>query len=407
MLKKQASNHCGRIVRILFIALFAICASGAKGALLASVTDDSLNVTTDSAEAGAVAPDSTAQRKEPFQRLKKTGSWLKRFIRGFNDYDTEYITPNYYNYTVMLQNTNFHQIYQMKATSEDDVTQKLQMSPSPGFKLGPYFGWRWLFFGYTFDLGHPKSAGKSTEFSLSVYSSQIGADFVWIRNKGDFTMRRVKGFSDEIAHSVKGREFNGMDADILSLNAYYIFNHRHFSYPAAYSQSTVQRKSCGSWILGFTYSKQKISFDYTRLPSELITPTNGTEEIPLIDELKFSKINYQSFSFNGGYAYNWVFARNCLFSISFTPSVGFKKSKGERLKGKDWLTSMRKFSFDFVGRSGLVWNNSHYFAGASLISHFYDYQGGTYTMRNFINYVNIYVGFMFNKKRQYRNGARR
>ena len=40
--------------------------------------------------------------------------------------------------------------------------------------------------------------------------------------------------------------FGGLGVSITGLNAYYILNHRKFSYPAAFSQSTCQRKSCGS-----------------------------------------------------------------------------------------------------------------------------------------------------------------
>ena len=85
--------------------------------------------------------------------------------------------------------------------------------------------------------------------------------------------------------------------------------HRHFSYPAAYNQSTVQRKSCGSVMLGLGFSKQHISFDYHKLPSVLIGE-EGDEKI--VEELKFSSINYNYYYASVGYAYNWVFARNWL-----------------------------------------------------------------------------------------------
>ena len=48
-------------------------------------------------------------------------------------------------------------------------------------------------------------------------------------------------------------DFTGFQSNIKGLNAYWIFNHKHFSYPAAYSQSTNQRKSCGSLMAGFAY----------------------------------------------------------------------------------------------------------------------------------------------------------
>ena len=351
----------------------------------------------------APTPDSLALSSPDTAPAKtKKGNWFMRFIKQFDEYDTTYISPNYYNYTAMLQNTNLSQSFRMKGTSEDGRQQSLSLAPTPGFKIGPYFGWRWLFFGYTFDLGHPGQATKTTEFSLSLYSSMIGCDLVWVKNSGDFTIDRVTGFSDETKNRVKGMKFSGMDTYTSSINLYYVFNHRHFSYPAAFAQSTVQRKSCGSWTLGMEYSKQRIKFDYRRLPAELITPTATEGDNPLIDELKIEKIDYYSFSINAGYAYNWVFARNCLLSLSFAPSIGFKKSRGERIEAQEIWKNIRNFKFDFIGRAGLVWNNTRWFAGVSFVTHLYDFQKDNYSVSNNISYLNIYAGFVFNRKRQYR-----
>lgn len=351
----------------------------------------------------APTPDSLALSSPDTAPAKtKKGNWFMRFIKQFDEYDTTYISPNYYNYTAMLQNTNLSQSFRMKGTSEDGRQQSLSLAPTPGFKIGPYFGWRWLFFGYTFDLGHPSQATKTTEFSLSLYSSMIGCDLVWVKNSGDFTIDRVTGFSDETKNRVKGMKFSGMDTYTSSINLYYVFNHRHFSYPAAFAQSTVQRKSCGSWTLGMEYSKQRIKFDYRRLPAELITPTATEGDNPLIDELKIEKIDYYSFSINAGYAYNWVFARNCLLSLSFAPSIGFKKSRGERIEAQEIWKNIRNFKFDFIGRAGLVWNNTRWFAGASFVTHLYDFQKDNYSVSNNISYLNIYAGLVFNRKRQYR-----
>lgn len=335
------------------------------------------------------------------QKIKRTGSIISRFIKSFDDYDSTYIIPNYYNYTAMLQNTNFHQVYRLKATSAEGITQTLQLAPSPALKIGPYFGWRWIFLGYTFDVKNMKKAVKTTEFNLSLYSSMLGCDIVYIRNAGNFTIKRAVGFGDNISKAVVGRDFTGMKAHTASANVYYVFNHRHFSFPAAYAQSTVQRRSCGSWMLGLNYSHQRLTFDYTQLPVELIETETGNS--PLIDELKISNINYQSFGISGGYAYNWVFAPNFLLSASLTPQMGIKHSKGERLSGESIWFNMKNLKFDFIARAGLVWNNSRWFAGASLVSHFFDYKRAAFSVTNVVNYVNVYVGLTFNRKRQYRN----
>lgn len=333
------------------------------------------------------------------KKMKHTGSLMARFIKNFDSYDTTYISPNYYNFTAMLQNTNYFQVYRLAGRSADGISQSISTKPAPSFKIGPYFGWRWIFLGYTFDVSHPRSLGKSSEFNLSLYSSMLGCDLLYVKNTGDFRLRKATGFENVPPKSVDGIPLKGMDAKTISISAYYVFNHKHFSYPAAYNQSTVQRISCGSPMLGLGYSKQKIDFDYKSLPEQLIGPP-GNEII--IDELKFRKIDYDYYYISAGYAYNWVLARNWLLGASVMPSVGIRKVKGKKLQGNEMLLDLKNFSFDCTSRAGIVWNNTHWFAGASYIGHLYVYRKNRLSITNSVNYANIYVGFFFNRKKAYR-----
>ena len=338
----------------------------------------------------------TRQSKKPFrQKVKHTGSLLYRFIKSFDDYDTTYIAPNRYNFTAMAQNTNYYQIYRLSGTSEEGLTQTISAKPEPSVKLGPFLGWRWIFLGYTFDVSHPRRAGQSSELNLSLYSSMLGCDLVYLRNAGDFRLRRATGFEGVEPRSVSGQPFTGLEANTLSLSAYYVANHRHFSYPAAYNQSTVQRKSCGSLMLGLGFSKQYVRFDYTKLPPALTGPDAAGS---IIEELKFSDISYNYYYASAGYAYNLVFAPRWLLGISVMPSVGVRKAKGEKLTGTEVLMDIKNLAFDCTSRAGLVWNNGHWFAGASLISHLYMYRKDRLSLTNSVNYLNIYAGFFFGRK---------
>lgn len=352
-------------------------------------------------ETDTLSADSISVLRNLRKKIKHTSNIFVRFIKNFDEYDTTYIEPNYYNYAAMLQNTNFYQSYILGATNAEGDRQSLRLGPGASAKVGPYFGWRWIFLGYTFDVSHPKAAGKTTEFNLSLYSSMLGCDLVYIRNTGDFTLRRAYGFGSVDPNSVRNMKFDGMDTYTTGLNVYYVFNHRHFSYPAAFAQSTVQRKSCGSWMLGFRFDHQKMKFNHTRLPDILQTdPETGTQLV--FEEMKVSQINYSNYSVSGGYAYNWVFARNWLFASSVSPSIGFKKSKGERITGKTFWVNVKDMNFDFIFRLGLVWNNTRWFAGTSLVSHLYDYQRDRFSLTNSVNYINVYVGLNFNRRKQYR-----
>lgn len=330
---------------------------------------------------------------------KKKGSLIYRFFKSFDDYDTRYITPNYYNYTTMLQSSSIYEVYRLRGTDAQGAKQSLTFTSNPSLKVGPYIGWRWLFLGYQFDIGNPNSSRKKTEFDLSLYSSMLGCDLIYQKNQGDFHLSNIKGFEGVDTKPLKDQKFGGMKTYVASANVYYIFNHKHFSYPAAFSQSTVQRKSCGSWKLGLSVTHQKINFDHTQLPSLLLGPGGSL----LSDDLKFKRIVYYDYSFSVGYAYNWVFARNCLFNLSLAPAIGYKHSKGVYTNGAELPFSASDLTFDVIARTGIVWNNTKWFGGASLILHTYDYRKDRFSITNSLGYLKVYFGMNFMRKRQYKH----
>lgn len=266
--------------------------------------------------AGTAVPSDSPQNRK--------GNIFKQFFRAFNAMDTTYITPNKYNWAFMLQNTNSFETYTLHSR---ELGQKLSFSPRPAIKIGPYLGWRWIFLGYTFEvssLGKGQQS-KKTEFELSLYSSMLGCDLIYRRTGDDFRLRKVKGLGEE-AREVEGENYHGINVKVTGINAYYIFNHKRFSYPAAFAQSTVQRKSCGSWKVGFAYTRHELDFDYNALPPVLTHNPNHE----LSQDFQVDKVKYTDFSLSCGYAYNWVFKKNWLFCISIVPAIGYKKNTYSR-----------------------------------------------------------------------------
>lgn len=339
---------------------------------------------------------------------KKKGNIFKRFVNAFNAMDTTYITPNRYNWAFMLQNTNGFENYKLYSRERD---QQLVFSPKPAFRIGPYLGWRWIFLGYTFEAGSLGSVkSRTTEFELSLYSAMLGCDLIYRRTGNNFRIRKVKGFGEE-AESVEGTNCHGINVKVTGINAYYVFNHKRFSYPAAFAQSTVQRKSCGTWKVGASCTQHELDFDYRGLPEELTH--NSAHE--LSSEFKFNQLKYTDISVSIGYAYNWVFKRNFLLCASISPAIGYKITQVEPISEQDLPnTSVSEeqetifplhiddFNFDVIGRLGLVWNNTKYFAGMSLIIHNYNYRHRKLSINNTFGTLNFYVGLNFHKRKEYR-----
>ena len=194
---------------------------------------------------------------------KKEMSWLRRTIRGFSYIDENYVEPQHYNWSVMIQGIYNYDFYRLSSTG--DNRQTVTFAPSPTFKFGPYFGWRWLFAGYTFDINHVDVSNLKQEFVFSIYAAQLGADIYYRRTGSDYKIRNVslgKGMEKERFENLS---FDGLNVGITGFNVYYIFNHQRFSYPAAFAQSTMQKISCGSWMAGFGYMRNSLELDYEKL----------------------------------------------------------------------------------------------------------------------------------------------
>ena len=354
-----------------------------------SVTSDKKSILTTVANGVVTLKDDVASA------VRHTGRKIKKVGKEFNAIDTTYISPNLYNLAFMLEHSTWYEHYRL-GNNDRKNTQQLNFSPTLGTKLGIYFGWRWIFLGYTFDVedlfGDNKNRPKKKEMSLNIYSSKFGIDLYYRKTGSDFKLRSYRNTHSDVT-SFEDNRFDGLTSRIKGLNAYWIFNHKKFSYPAVYSQSTNQRRSAGSFMAGFSYSQHKISFDYNKLPTPILSQ--------LDPGLRFSHIKYSDYSLGFGYGYNWVFAKNWVSNLSLLPGIGYKKSRidDQDFKNESWI---KDINFDLITRAGIVYNDSKYFIGASVVLHTYDYRKPSLSVTNSFGTLRIYAGFNFWKKKEYR-----
>ena len=357
-----------------------------------------------------------------FHRLGKT---FTNFFREFSNINEKYIEPQHYSYTVMLQNTNTYEVY----TLYGEEGQRISFAPDPSWRLGPYLGWRWVFLGYTIDLKHinmKSNHSSKKEFNLSLYSSLLGVDLFWRQTGNDYHIQRMSLGDDVNTDALRKVSFDGFKGSIKGLNLYYIFNHRKFSYPAAYSQSTKQKLSAGSWMVGLGYTQHQLEVDWDKLSNivderliqksrnqqnqEARTQLNQEGEIQteakIDSSLMFSKVRYSDYSATVGYGYNWVFAKNWLFNASLSVGLAYNHSRSddpEQDKFNLKNFNFKNFNIDGVGRFGVVWNNDKWYAGISSVIHSYNYHKDHFSTNNSFGSLNIYVGVNFGKKREYKN----
>lgn len=349
--------------------------------------------------------DSEKTKKSFFSLVMKG---IKRFIGEFNTFDTLYIEPQHYKFQAMWQITNSFEQFRLKSGKGNYV----DLSPDVNTRMGPYVGYSLIFLGYTLQLNNLYIGNTKKSFNLSLYTALFGVDFYYRDNK-KFKIREFFENNKELylPHDVYENIFDGFHVKYWGFNTYYIFNHRRHSYPAAYNQSTCQKRSSGSPLAGFGYGKYDISMDWEKLrefiPKEAVGNAESSANSSGIlgrDEY-FDNLDYESFSLYGGYSYNWVFAKNWLLGTSATLALSYNKSRGENKINNNFFDDF-KFSnmiFDGVGRIGIVWNNTRLFAGAVAQIHSYNYSKEHLMVNNIFGNLNLYVGFNIGKKKKYRS----
>ena len=224
----------------------------------------------------------------------------------------------------------------------------------------------------------------------------------------------------EDAKQLEGEECNDyINTAVTGAKVYYIFNSRCFSNPAIYSQSTIQRRSAGSFQLGASFSLHDVHFNYNALPSAVV---GGTPEQATFSALE--RIKYSDYSVQLGYAYNWAFARNWCFGISLLPAIGLKWTSTKTailqnqdntlpsfdevqkesddpfyVKLYDEFRRQASFGIDVTSRSGIIYNNGRWFTGLTGILHNYNYRRNDFRFVNTFGSANLFVGFYFQKRK--------
>ncbi len=86
-------------------------------------------------EKDSIAYDSLTARTHQGTFIKA----IKKFL-NFSNFDTTYISPNHYNYALMLDHFTNYEYYSVGSVTPEP--QKIRFSQKPHNKLGAYFGWR-------------------------------------------------------------------------------------------------------------------------------------------------------------------------------------------------------------------------------------------------------------------------
>lgn len=296
-----------------------------------------------------------------------------------------------YNWSAEAQITQRFEQYAL--TSGDNLSVKA--SPRVRTCFGPFFGWRWVFLGYNFDINSLFLNNDDTDISASIYSPAFGLDLFHRRVGGSYYLHELKYQGIDYTNLIKGKAFDGIRNGMTRVSFYYIFNHKRYSHQAAFNQTNRQIKSAGSPIAGLAYAHNRVSIDWEKL-GELIEPEYDSYEDT---EGLFNWQKNDEISLIGGYAYSWVFAKNWLAAGEVMGSVGYLvnnlgKSEKPEIGGKT-LSRTKNIAFNGNARIALLYNNGPWFAGTQGVFFYYRYGNGRITNRDLLGCIYVYVGCNF------------
>lgn len=338
-------------------------------------------------------PETEIHSKPKPEPIPKKAKGLARVLEGVSNFfmgcDTNYVTPQKYQMTAQTEISYWHDYYFMRSSATGN-TMTIQSDPSA--ILGAYVYYSILGYGMEWnlnDIGIPagKTNGTSMRQAVMIHTAKIFAEYY----------RFNSGKGAEIK-SVSNMELQGLDMRYSGLNskcdgvsAVYMFNNKHFSWPAAFGANAVQRKSCGSWSVGFQYNHQKITMDRSALPSSIKNDIDTT--------LLFSKVDYRDYSISVGYSYNFVLGKNLLLAASIMPSIGYRRSniKEEQIMKRSILNDL---ATDINLRMSFFWNNTRAFNGVIFEMHTYDYRKDKFGLTNTYGTLKFMFGVNFWKKPQ-------
>ena len=202
----------------------------------------------------------------------------------------------------------------------------------------------------TFSINPAKIGGSYNdyEFNFEYHGQKLSFDINYLRAtslKGDMKLGDIDHLDEE-----------GLRMNVVNASAYYIFNNRKFSYPAALFQNYYQLHSAGSWLAGLTVQTGSIK-----------TTDELKERNPLAPEVH---LTFANIALGGGYGYNFVFGQRSqwLLHLSALPSLVVYKHNRLTVNGDEMKDHGLCFNMLFNERASVVYHFTPRFnAGASLI----------------------------------------
>ena len=171
-----------------------------------------------------------------------------------------------------------------------------RLSSSMRFTTNVGFSYRGIGISLSANPFKWKGNKRNTELDFEIANNKYGVSLSYQNAKNNSGWVESNGVRSDVGSSQ-------VTTRMFMANAYYAFNHRRFSYPAAFTQSYRQLKSQGSWLLGASLMAGNVRVS----PDAAV----GNPSI---------RMSIAYLGLGGGYGYNWVISPQWMVHASAIPT---------------------------------------------------------------------------------------
>lgn len=286
-----------------------------------------------------------AQKRTFRQKIARLDSTLSaRYYKI--PYDTNYVVRPAGKWTLKVRFNQTGNTFHTKGTI-NSINYKADLGTSHKTTISLGASYRGLSAAFSLNPAKIKGIYKDYELNLNYFSSRVSLDFSYQRSEslsGDFIRN----------NEMRGLESGDVTMKVVNVAGYYAFNNRKFSFPAAFNQNFIQRRSAGSWLAGISYQGGSIM-----TCDDLKARNPNAPEV----SIKFGHLGV-----GGGYGYNLVLGKKWLLHLSALPTIVVYNRNKLIINGEEKEAKHMRFHMIFNERAAIVYNfSSRYFAGATLV----------------------------------------
>ncbi len=260
------------------------------------------------------------------------------------DFDTSYISKLESKFSVKITSKITGTNVETITKDDNDIERKVHLDSKNSMKFSAKISYKSFIFGFSINPYAIKHGKKDVEYSLSHYAKRYGFDVVLQNNK---TLHGHWEYGDNMRDTIPEGVVN---QKAIYTDFFWTLNYKKFSFPAAFNQSYIQKRSAGSWLLGASFftTKVKTNEDYTEK----------------------GELNLVNFSLGGGYGYNWVLGKNkkFLIHISSIPTIVVYDHTNFVVNDERANMEISFFKYNFTSRAAFTYNFNHWFMSATAVS---------------------------------------